>query len=379
MMLRSDIVRVLMIAKNIPLPGYDENTVVLKLARDLESDPRVFVQVVHPKEAIPNWLLPRTGRMSAYRNLPPSFPIFGINIKVLTFIRLAGWLEWFFSGCFLSPKSITHNKVDVVHAHYVFPDGIIAQRIAIKIGAKYAVTIRQGDLNNISKNWVNRWLFKRIITKADMVICLTPMLADKVRDISSSITPVIIPNYIDDCFYRVPITKPSSFNKLKIVVVAKMIKRKNISWVIDAARKLDDQLELVVVGDGPCESELRKVGVGRFTGRLDNVGVMNELDQADIFVLPSEKESFGLVYIEAASRYTIVVGLAGTGVDGINSDGFFFVKSKEKLFDLLSNLSSLSAIEIDRLKKCAFESAMDFRGINVRDKLINRYEELATL
>jgi len=79
-------------------------------------------------------------------------------------------------------------------------------------------------------------------------------------------------------------------------------------------------LEYVVVGDGPCRSELmalaREEGVSecvRFAGEVAPDELSPYYDGCDIFVLPSVSEPFGLVFIEALAFGKPVIACEGTG------------------------------------------------------------------
>ena len=79
--------------------------------------------------------------------------------------------------------------------------------------------------------------------------------------------------------------------------------------------------ELVIVGDGEELNHLKKLSEGFsniiFKGYLKHEQTIEEMKQSDIFILTSENETFGMVYLEAMGAGCITVGLAGDGIDGI--------------------------------------------------------------
>ena len=59
----------------------------------------------------------------------------------------------------------------------------------------------------------------------------------------------------------------------------------------------------------------------KFTGYLPNDEVIKNMRESDIFILPSENETFGMVYLEAMASGCITVCLKNDGIDGIINDG----------------------------------------------------------
>ncbi len=118
--------------------------------------------------------------------------------------------------------------------------------------------------------------------------------------------------------------------KNRIITVARLIKRKQIDRVLKILADLPPGInwEYRIVGSGPEEQSLKelslKLGIGGrvdFEGELSRDAVMKELDESDIFILPSYNETLGLVYLEAMARGCITIGSLNEGIDGIIRDG----------------------------------------------------------
>jgi glycosyltransferase involved in cell wall biosynthesis len=98
---------------------------------------------------------------------------------------------------------------------------------------------------------------------------------------------------------------------LRLVTIARLCKNKNIGNVLRALAMLKGEIDFsyVVVGDGDLRPELEHLAddlrirdQARFLGRLPTSEAIAKLDAADLFVLPSFFEGFGIVYAEAAAR-----------------------------------------------------------------------------
>ena len=109
-------------------------------------------------------------------------------------------------------------------------------------------------------------------------------------------------------------------DKVKILTCANLIRRKNIDKLIRACENIDNAL-LTVIGDGKEMKKLKKLSSKvSFLGHLEHRKVIEEMRSSDIFVLPSQGETFGMVYLEAMASGCITVGLKGDGIDGIIKD-----------------------------------------------------------
>ena len=89
---------------------------------------------------------------------------------------------------------------------------------------------------------------------------------------------------------------------------------------------------LTIVGDGSDKKLLMELAKNKklekviFKGKLPHSSVIDEMRKADCFIMISENEVFGLVYLEAMSQGCITIASKGEGIDGIIQDkknGFF--------------------------------------------------------
>jgi glycosyltransferase involved in cell wall biosynthesis len=117
---------------------------------------------------------------------------------------------------------------------------------------------------------------------------------------------------VSDVFFETPCSGVPSLDKtLRLVTVARLCHGKNIGNVLRALAMLKDEVDFsyVIVGDGNLRGELECLAEdlqiahqARFLGRLPTSDAIANLDSADLFVLPSLFEGFGIVYAEAAAR-----------------------------------------------------------------------------
>nr|WP_247001696.1 glycosyltransferase [Halosolutus gelatinilyticus] len=149
-----------------------------------------------------------------------------------------------------------------------------------------------------------------------------------------------------------------------------LIETKGHRYVLDAISTLDVDVDYLIVGDGPLREELEahaiELGVRdavTFTGSVPNEDVFGYLKSADVFVLPSYEEAFGVAYLEAMACGLPVIGCEGEGPSDYITDrrtGFLVPpRDQDALSDVLRNLrrdTELRRRVGDRARRTAFNA-----------------------
>lgn len=225
---------------------------------------------------------------------------------------------------------------DVVHAHSLIANGLFAYLLKRIRGAPFIVTVRGTDTEFFfekSKLFVRLGL--AILRSADAVILLSPgylnkrlphfFPKEKYQDLYAKFH--VIPNGVpaewrEESFAR------REYRGGVLVFVGKLDKNKNLDLVIEVVRERSRKgvsTLLNVVGDGPELAKLRVQAKGLncvFHGRLSEISdIKKVLGASDVLVLPSFKETFGLVYVEAMSQGLPVIYTKGQGFDGFFPEG----------------------------------------------------------
>ncbi len=125
---------------------------------------------------------------------------------------------------------------------------------------------------------------------------------------------VILPNPLPtSSAYNTIERTPKANGSLNVICAARLIEEKNIQELIRLA-ELNKEILLKIIGGGCYEDTLRQIAKESeasdritFMGWLSNQEVKTELSKADIFILPSKYDSFGMVYIEALSEGVPVI------------------------------------------------------------------------
>jgi glycosyltransferase involved in cell wall biosynthesis len=316
---------VLFVARNIPVPGIEENDIILEVARRLVTR-GMKVEVVFPAEwlPVPRFLL--RGRAKALASLPDRFEMRGIPVVTWRYLRLPTERWSYLLARFRLGGGNWSFAPDVIHAHYALPDGEIARTIAGKTGKRYLVTARQGDwrkLSQLPEGGALRRMALRVLRGAAGVFSPSKVVADRFAE--WGIDMQVLPHGVEPSPVGVgidPVAGP-----IVVAVAARLSAGKQVDWVIRAVAELSGvrPIELRVMGGGPEEAALRalarELGVNaKFTGQVPKAQVLRNLRESHIFALPSVSETFGLAYVEAAMSGCAVIATRGTGVDELFAD-----------------------------------------------------------
>lgn len=173
--------------------------------------------------------------------------------------------------------------------------------------------------------------------------------------------------------------------KAKIITVSSLIKRKNIKTLISAYRKLKKKhpkISLEIIGDGILREKFEilnfkyKLDI-KFLGKLSKDEVYKKMMEADIFVLPSKNETFGMVYMEALAHGNIVLCTQNSGVDGIiqnDKNGFLIKPNKKGVYDALKKILSFNSREFSEISKNAIATAKMFSYENSIKNYLQKIE-----
>lgn len=158
-----------------------------------------------------------------------------------------------------------------------------------------------------------------------------------------------------------------SDNKKIVLFSGKLIDRKRPFLLLEAFISLSNEAHLIYVGSGPLEDELKnrakELGVGSrviFAGFINQAEIVSYYAIADIFVLPSVHETWGLVVNEAmcSGCAVVVSSLVGSGYDLIDGNGYVF--EADSIHELNSYLVKL--MQADTLEAAKYRSVQMMKG-----------------
>lgn len=232
-----------------------------------------------------------------------------------------------------------HVGLDVVHVHYAIPHAsaaYMAKQILLTKGINLPVvtTLHGTDITLVGKDASYEPVVTFSINMSDGVTAVSESLKQDTLehfDITREID--VIPNFIDlERFQKQP---KDHFRKAicpkgeKLLVhTSNFRKVKRVEDVIKMFCKLRQIVpsKLLLVGDGPERIKMEELARNichpddvRFLGKLEQVEEV--LSVSDLFIMPSEKESFGLAALEAMACEVPVISTNAGGLPELNLDG----------------------------------------------------------
>lgn len=271
------------------------------------------------------------------------------------------------SGWFKCKELLKKNKYDICHCHFIIPTGVLALRLKKKFRLPYIITSHGSDVPGFNTDrfkflhYFTGPLLRKITSEAKTIISPSNYLRDLIlKNISATIKDktVVIPNGIDTSKFTPQVKKKQIFSS------GRLLPRKGFQYLIRAVSGEDIGYEVHIAGDGPMMSELRKLAEKSktrivFHGWLDNNGgeYKDLIEQSAIFVLMSEKESFGMVLVEAMSAGCAIITTNTSGCAEIVGDTGMLVKINDtddiesKINFLLSSSDKISRFQSQALSK----------------------------
>lgn len=293
---------------------------------------------------------------------------------------------------------IMNHDLDLLHVHYAIPHASAAymakQIVKQKANRNIPVitTLHGTDITLVGRDKTYEPVVAFSINESDAITAVSNNLREetyKTFQIHKDIE--VIYNFVDvERFNKKPIDafrKVIAPNGEKILIHASNFRKvKRVPDVIKvfAAVRKEMPAKLLMVGDGPerpgTEELTRELGIEedvRFLGKQEQMEDI--LAISDLFILPSEYESFGLAALEAMAAHAVVISTNAGGLSEINIQG------ETGFMADIGDIEAMSkfAIEVlkddtklEAMKQAAYEQACRFHISNIipiYEKLYSRF------
>lgn len=294
---------------------------------------------------------------------------------------------------------VKYQKLDILHVHYAIPHAsaaYMAKQILATQGIYIPVvtTLHGTDITLVGKDASYEPVVTFSINESDGVTAVSEDLRkDTYKHFKITRDIKVIPNFID--LERFKKQKKEHFKRAicpfgeKLVVHTsnfRPVKRvEDVVKVFDKIRK-EIPAKLLLVGDGPERSkieqlcrELRTCDDIRFLGKLE--AIEEVLSVADLFLMPSQTESFGLAALEAMACEVPVISSNSGGLPELNIHGKTgFLSNVGDIDDMVKNaLYILKDENLPNFKKNALDRAREFDISRILPEYESYYSEVIEL
>lgn len=168
-------------------------------------------------------------------------------------------------------------------------------------------------------------------------------------------------------------------DELIVSFVSRLVWEKDLQTFVDVVKKLGDSIKPMIVGDGPARKELETMlPEAHFTGFITGDELHRAYASSDIFLFPSDTETFGNVTLEAMSSGLPCVVADATGSrslveSGVN--GYLAPPRNTKEFAARVNKIAQDDKLREKMGKAARQKAIAYSWDNVNNKLLENYRE----
>jgi teichuronic acid biosynthesis glycosyltransferase TuaC len=297
----------------------------------LALNKRCHVEVVAPLPWVPTLLRKRNRGKYAYAKVPIQeeigglvvhHPRYGVIPKVMGFIHP---MFMFIPLSKLIKKLDRENRIDLINAHWVFPDGISAAWVARKLGKPVALTALGCDINHYPTLLFRKGLIQMAMGTADVVTVKGNSLKNTALELQVPEKKIfVIPNGIDSQRFRI-MERIEVRRRLGIqgkgpflLTVGSLDDVKGNRYLLEALNRMAGDGEnlprLFIVGDGPLRGALvaqaQRYGIANrvtFLGKRPHHEIPLWMNAADLFCLPSIREGRPNVLLEALACGTPAV------------------------------------------------------------------------
>ncbi|MGB9521172.1 MAG: glycosyltransferase, partial [Anaerolineales bacterium] len=272
-----------------------------------------------------------------YDHLPYRRIIQGVQVFSAPCIRLHKeictpfeMLTYLITAFPIALKLIQQNKYELIHAHFIFPDGVLANFLKKITGIPYILTAHGSDVPGYNPHRFQLEhrlllpLWKRIVQESAFTVTASDRLADLIHQ--------YLPHQPIQRIYNAfspPLLSNKPKNPLHILTVTRLFERKGIQYLIQALDGVTTPYQVDIIGAGPYQSALESLARSihtnakiTFHGWIDHQDprFWELMETAAIFVFPSEEENFPMVLLEAMAAQMAIITTNNSGCAEVVGD-----------------------------------------------------------
>ena len=282
---------------------------------------------------------------------------------------------------------LTH-KLDLLHVHYASPHAtsawIAREMLApTRPDIKVLTTLHGTDITIVGQDPSFFPITKFSIEKSDGLTAVSQFLRTETLSAfgCTGCRIEVIPNFIDPAVYNRARYEPAfrhqtAGNRKVLMHISNFRPVKRVKDVVGIYARVAERIPsvLVMVGDGP-EQEARALGVSDsvfFLGKLESVAPL--LASADLFLLPTVAESFGLSALEALATGVPVIGANAGGLPEVVVDGVTGALCVPEDVDGMAHAAIALLSDQARWDATSERAAADARARFAMDAVVGQYE-----
>lgn len=304
----------------------------------------------------------------------------GVRIHYVRYLKYPGVRFFEYTGemlyLALMHSGLTFSQYDVFHADAPLPTGDALRRLSSKYKIPYIVHGHGLDVfleesykgSRNCKNIIDASV--KVYNEASAVVGVSHKVLEQIeRKVDICSKGYVVYNGVDTEKFH-PVERNED-EKINMISVGNLIPLKGHEYTIKALKQLVDMgyknIHLVLLGRGEQETYLKNLvdelelkEFVEMVGYVPYDKVVSYMQNSDIFVMPSDYEALGCVYLEAMACGLPAIGCKGNGIDEIivHKQNGYLVEGKEPS-QIVACIEDFFGKDIEQMKRCARKTVED--------------------
>lgn len=236
-------------------------------------------------------------------------------------------------------RLVKKYKINSVHSHWLFPQGLSGAITKKIFNFKHVLTIHGSDLFTFLKIPFGKFLIKFIVKNTDYVTCVNNEIKNKLESLTDVNKISVITMGVNTKDFK----NKFRFNN-KILFLGRLADKKGVKYLLEAARILKNKnIKFLIAGDGPLKKVLEDfVNVNKIQNKVKFLGYVrgkekiNLIKLCGIFIIPSiatkygDREGLPVTLLEAMAASKPIITTNVGGIKDIIKNNYNGVLIKEK-------------------------------------------------
>ena len=236
-------------------------------------------------------------------------------------------------------KVVKKYKINLIHSHWLFPQGLSGAITKKIFNIKHVLTIHGSDLFTFLKIPFGKFLIKFIIKNTDYVTCVNNEIKNKLKTLIDINKISVITMGVNTKDFK----NKFKFNN-RILFLGRLADKKGVKYLLEAAKILENKdIKFLIAGDGPLRKELEEfVNINKLQDKIQFLGYIpgkkkiNLIKSCGIFIIPSiatkygDREGLPVSLLEAMAASKPIITTNVGGIKDIIKNNYNGILIKEK-------------------------------------------------
>ena len=306
-----------------------------------------------------------------------------IRLSIKSSLPIYNQFNYFYTAFhFISKHLFRVTRYDIIHCHFAYSAGVLGCLLKKKFNIPIVITEHSSSLKGLFRSHIHKILVLHSLKNADQVIAVSASIKNEIEQYLR-IPIEIVPNTIDESRFLLKVREKQDIVRIGFIGHLED-DRKGLDLLLEALSKLENKnFHLKIAGTGRLEKYYSELAASleisnkcTFLGVIPTELIPEFLLEVDIFVLPSRKESFGVVIIEAMASGIPVISTVCGGPEFIINETSGLLIEKENPSELRIAIDylikNLCQYDPESIRKYAVENFGSAHFLNSFNAILTR-------